>query len=232
MAIFVHNEPTCLAVIQEAGLPQVFYQAIEIGLEPMIEVDTRATRIHVIVTHPGSQVIQAVPNALGALCLNQEGQNQLASRPSIIPGLLSIFTSERHLKVLADKENAVMMGTAVDELIRHHPSLKMSVLSSLKATLSKIEEMGNSYVPEKEHLVWYALLPTPAVGAEGPQVEGAQAEDIMMEELEAPVVAAEVGVATPAAADEETKEDQATSSPTNSIVSFIDVLGRVSPFSP
>lgn len=38
MATFVHNEPTCLSTIQEAGLPQVFYQVIETGLEPVIEV--------------------------------------------------------------------------------------------------------------------------------------------------------------------------------------------------
>ena len=39
MATFIHNEPTSLAIIQEAGLPDVFYRAIEIGLEPAIEVE-------------------------------------------------------------------------------------------------------------------------------------------------------------------------------------------------
>src|SRR6201995_1292530 len=38
MATFVHNEPTSLPIIQEAGLPEVFYKAIEAGLEPVIEV--------------------------------------------------------------------------------------------------------------------------------------------------------------------------------------------------
>ena len=40
MSTFVHNEPTSLAVIQEAGLPELFYTAIEIGIEPAIEVGT------------------------------------------------------------------------------------------------------------------------------------------------------------------------------------------------
>jgi E3 ubiquitin-protein ligase HUWE1 len=43
MATFVHNEPTSLPIIQEAGLPEAFYKAIEAGLEPVIEV--KATRI-------------------------------------------------------------------------------------------------------------------------------------------------------------------------------------------
>jgi E3 ubiquitin-protein ligase HUWE1 len=38
MSTFVHNEPTSLAIIQEAGLPEVFYKAIEYGIEPAIEV--------------------------------------------------------------------------------------------------------------------------------------------------------------------------------------------------
>lgn len=38
MATFIHNEPTSLSIIQEAGLPEVFYKAIEAGLEPAIEV--------------------------------------------------------------------------------------------------------------------------------------------------------------------------------------------------
>ena len=38
MATFVHNEPTCLTVIQEAGLPEVFYTVVESGLDPIIEV--------------------------------------------------------------------------------------------------------------------------------------------------------------------------------------------------
>jgi E3 ubiquitin-protein ligase HUWE1 len=41
MATFVHNEPTSLVIIQEAGLPEAFFSAIEMGLEPAIEVRLR-----------------------------------------------------------------------------------------------------------------------------------------------------------------------------------------------
>ncbi|KAJ7647304.1 hypothetical protein FB45DRAFT_975025 [Roridomyces roridus] len=125
MATFVHNEPTSLAIIQEAGLPEAFYTAIEAGLEPAIEV------------------IQAIPNAIGALCLNEAGTAQLASHPSVIPAIFSIFTSDRHLKVLLDKENA--------------------------STLSKIEVLGNAYAVPAELQQWYKLVGvTPsASGVEG-----------------------------------------------------------------
>lgn len=43
MATFVHNEPTCLNVLQEAGLPEAFYHVVESGLEPVIEVSRAFT---------------------------------------------------------------------------------------------------------------------------------------------------------------------------------------------
>jgi hypothetical protein len=104
------------------------------------------------------QVIQAIPNAIGALCLNPAGQEQLNQRPSIIPGILAIFTSERHLKVLMDKENATLIGTAVDELIRHHPSLKMTVFDSMLTTFDKLEVLGSTWTLSRGQEHWYRLL--------------------------------------------------------------------------
>ncbi|KAL5496010.1 TOM1_2 [Sanghuangporus vaninii] len=89
IATFVHNEPTSLTAIQIAKLPETIYIALAAGIKPSFEV------------------IQSIPDALGALCLNQMGQDQLTSRPSITPALFSVFTSEAHLKVLLEKENAV-----------------------------------------------------------------------------------------------------------------------------
>jgi E3 ubiquitin-protein ligase HUWE1 len=41
MSTFVHNEPTSLTIIQENGLPETFYSAIEAGIEPSIEVSLK-----------------------------------------------------------------------------------------------------------------------------------------------------------------------------------------------
>lgn len=198
MACFVHNEPTSLSIIQEANLPEAFYKAVEAGLEPVIEV------------------IQSIPNALGALCLNQAGQDQLEARPTIIPGLFSIFTSERHQRVLQDKENAVLIGTAVDELIRHHPFLKAAVFEAIKSTLSKIEELGNAYVVPDGIKSWYSLVPSspPVVSADG---------DVVMGESLTTAVAAEASASNDALNSEEVVEK----SHENIIISYIDVHCRV-----
>ncbi|PFH51493.1 hypothetical protein AMATHDRAFT_58882 [Amanita thiersii Skay4041] len=198
MATFVHNEPTSLAIIQEAGLPEAFYNAIEMGLEPVIEV------------------IQAIPNAIGALCLNEAGQAQLAKRPSIIPAIFSIFTSERHTKVLLDKENAVLIGTAIDELIRHHPSLKVPVFDAIKATLCKIEELGHVYVVPSDQQHWYNLthISTPSAVSDS---------DVTMEDV---TNTSQSSNAAEGGQESEDDDDVADRSHDNEVVSYIDIIGR------
>lgn len=201
MATFVHNEPTSLTIIQENNLPEIFYNAIETGIEPAIEV------------------IQAIPNAIGALCLNEVGQGQLTNRPSIIPAIFSLFTSEKHLKILADKENAVVIGTAIDELIRHHPSLKTPVFEALKATLARVEELGNSYVVPPDMMHWYQLAPIKPSTDVDVEMDVDTKEEPSQPTTEAPTL--------PSSGDDDSSdEDSASKSHDNIIVSYIDVLGR------
>jgi E3 ubiquitin-protein ligase HUWE1 len=120
MAMFIHNEPTSLAMVQEASLPQVFYKLIEAGLEPVIELSTISP--HQLTSSFSSSKLL---NAIGGLCLDYD---LLTSHPSITPGIILIFTSESHIKVLHEKGNAVVMGPAIDKLIHHHPTLKTTIL--------------------------------------------------------------------------------------------------------
>ncbi|KAL1945966.1 hypothetical protein VTO73DRAFT_1968 [Trametes versicolor] len=205
MSIFVHNEPTCLPVIQETGLPEAFYGIVEKGLEPVIEI------------------IQSVPNAIGALCLNQAGQDQLAARPNIIPSIFYIFTSEEHQRVLQEKENAVLIGTSLEELIRHHPSLKDKVFIALKATMAKIEELGNSYTPPNEIKHLYRLQPTVPAPSVAPAAEtGAPME------VDATTAATSTAVQTPAepAPLPPARDDLYNRPQDNIIISYIDVFGK------
>ncbi|KAF7315636.1 hypothetical protein MIND_00079100 [Mycena indigotica] len=190
MATFVHNEPTSLAIIQEAGLPEVFYGAIEQGLEAAIEV------------------IQAIPNAIGALCLNEVGVSQLASHPSVIPSIFSIFTSEAHLKILLDKDNAILIGTTVDELIRHHPFLKGPVFEALNATLGKIEIMGKAYIAPPALQQWYRLV---------------DVEETISSEID--VVMTDVADNVESA-ENNTEDPPPKATHDNSILSFMDTLLR------
>ena len=103
---------------------------------------------------------------IGAFCLNQTGRNQLTTQPSItcIP-LFAIFSSEKLLQILQDKENAASM----DELIRHHPLLKNVAFKSLLSTLSKLENLENTYSAPSDIAPWYTTteLSTSSMSSEG-----------------------------------------------------------------
>ena len=88
--------------------------------------------------------------------------------PPSFPACFQYSPPERHQRVLQDKENAVLIGSAVDELIRHHPSLKSPVFEAIKSTLSKIEDLGNTFTPSESNESWYKLVRTTASTASAP----------------------------------------------------------------
>lgn len=163
---------------------------------------------------------------MGALCLNQTGQDQLAARPNIIPGLLSIFTSERHQRVLQEKENAVLIGTAIEELIRHHPSLKNAVYQAIKTTMGTIEGLGKAFVVPEDLKSWYIMQPvaSPApVSAEPSDV------DVAMDPVEPEAVTqvAPTPVNLPPVRDPLDAEDDDIKIHGNLVTSYIDVFCKV-----
>ena len=167
-------------------------------------------------------MIQAVPNALGALCLNQSGLDQLTARPTILPGFFSIFISDRHQRVLQEKENAVLIGTSIEELLRHHPSLKNPIYDTIKSTLEKIETLGNEFVVPDGIKQWYTLQPTtsPSKATVTPVSDD---QDVVMSDAQ-PTQETQPPSQVPVDTDEVvTEDDPWAKQHDNLIVSYIDV---------
>lgn len=123
---------------------------------------------------------------------------------------------------MIDKENAVIIGTAVDELIRHHPSLKGPVFDSLQSTLSRIESLGASYVPPADIKRWYQLMATPVVSVSDDDVEMQdEGSDNIGSRQNSPVALQSESI-------EEDAEEDGNKSHDNTVVSYIDAIGRVS----
>ncbi|RKP39990.1 hypothetical protein BJ085DRAFT_20778, partial [Dimargaris cristalligena] len=139
MASFIHNEPTSLAILQEFNLPQTFLQAV---------------KKHVPVS---GDVINTLPNAFGAVCLNQAGLDYFTELDPF-PEYFAIFTQMAYVRPLQESDVPATAGTGIDELIRHHPSLKTRVLECIKQTLAEIREFGKpdglpaQETPGKHHL--------------------------------------------------------------------------------
>jgi E3 ubiquitin-protein ligase HUWE1 len=165
-----------------------------------------------------------LPGAIGALCLNQAGLDQLAQRPTIIPRIFSILTSDRHVKTLQEKDNATYIGASIDELIRHHPSIKTPVFDAIKSTLQRIEDLGNEFVIPKAEMGSYGLR---AIAPNGQDLE------LTVEEPALTISQPELttsGQTTPGAGLPQAEDGESASSEegNNLIVTYIDNMGRVS----
>jgi E3 ubiquitin-protein ligase HUWE1 len=128
--------------------------------------------------------------------------------------------------VLIDKENAVIIGTAVDELVRHHPSLKHAVFEAIKSTLTQLENIGMTYTPPADIKQWYQLVP---VSKELSSAEDVTMQDVMPALTEVEDVAATTGLEDAEGSQSGSDRDEPEGKGhDNIIVSYIDVLGRVS----
>ncbi|CAG8511149.1 8932_t:CDS:10, partial [Scutellospora calospora] len=123
--VFEQPNPTSLPIMQEAKLPQTFLSSIS------KEIPASA------------DVIQSIPNAFGAICLNSQGID-IFNEMNPIDKFFTIFTSNEHLRSLQDGDVASSLGNSIDELMRHHPSLKQSIMNAIMSTLQRIIELGHS----------------------------------------------------------------------------------------
>lgn len=171
-------------------------------------------------------MIQAIPNALGALCLNQSGLDQLTARPTIVPGFFEIFISERHQRVLQEKENAVLIGTSIEELLRHHPTLKNTIFDTITSTLDKIETFGKNFVVPDEIKHWYTLQSTIPPSTATP-VSVPVDQDVEMSEAEQVQETQQPSQLHTDNDDVSSEDDPWAKQHDNIVVSYIDVFGKV-----
>lgn len=92
---------------------------------------------------PSSDSITAVPQAFGAICLHSTGL-ELFQKSGAIDSFFRIFESNDHIKVMispTDSELLRMLGNSFDELVRHHPTLKMAVVINIMTMIERVGEM-------------------------------------------------------------------------------------------
>lgn len=211
MLTFVHNEPTSLTVLQESKLPDAFYDAVSGDIEPSLDV------------------LSAIPTAIGALCLNEAGLNHfIEHRLPLITHFFSIFTSEKHARVLNDRENAVVIGANFDELVRHHPSLKTPVFESITQLLKNLYAKGATWQTENpEGYRLQQVEPQSQAASSEPgllstqdqsQPAGQTGDSAMGEASSTPAPPA----VTAAPEDKDSKKDD------NQMLTYVTIVGRVS----
>ncbi|GAA5961735.1 hypothetical protein JCM21900_000844 [Sporobolomyces salmonicolor] len=209
-ATFIHNEPTHLTTVQEAKVPEAFYDALEGEIPASIDV------------------LQAIPNAVGAFCLNQAGLTQFTSR-SLISSYFAIFLSPAHVDLLRDRDSAVLLGGAIDELVRHHPTLRDRVMESITHVFEEIKQKGEAFVPP-EGEQGYGLMPAKsdeAMAVDEQTGASHQAEASESQTAAASSIAEDLQMQDQAAKDKEKEKRKEEEGPKeNDVTMAIDVFGR------
>lgn len=168
LSSFIHNEPTSYAVIAEAGLSQSLLEAITLKELKILENDTAAMTDENVseiqpdapasssaVAHgqsyslarahgqqlargilPASEAMSCIPQAFGAICLNSAGL-ELFQASGALDSYFEIFESPAHVKCM-DANLVRSLGTTFDELVRHHPALKKSVMSAVLVMVARV----------------------------------------------------------------------------------------------
>ncbi|KAJ5123687.1 hypothetical protein N7448_009784 [Penicillium atrosanguineum] len=119
-----------------AGVPEAKEEGREYTL-----VRPRGTRLA-----PGiiaaTDALGCVPSAFGAICLNSSGLDLFQSSDAL-ESFFEIFENPEHIKCLKDDPNLVRnLGTTFDELVRHHPALKTSIMSAVIVMAARVSLLG------------------------------------------------------------------------------------------
>ena len=98
---------------------------------------------------PASDAILSVPQAFGAICLNPAGTKMLLETGAL-DSFFKTFESDDHIKSMAADKGDLprLLGSSFDELVRHHPNLKMPIMIAI---LNMIERMKVSLQTSPGH---------------------------------------------------------------------------------
>lgn len=130
VSVYVYNEPTFLSTLQDNGLTDVILYSLLIK-------DVPATK----------EVLASLPNVFTALCLNYRGLKSFV-RLKPFERIFKIFLSPMYLQPMRRRrsdsmgDTASSLGNAMDELMRHQPSLRVNAIGAIIKLLEEICKLG------------------------------------------------------------------------------------------
>ncbi|KAG0340869.1 hypothetical protein BG000_010885 [Podila horticola] len=149
MTSFIHNEPTSLAILQEANIPQTLLAS----LSKEIPAST--------------DVVTSIPGAFGAICLNASGL-EMMTKEFPMKKLFDIFTSIPHVRAFQESDINSNIGVSMDELVRHQPTLKPSVMKEISTMLNAVLQKCAPEEVSADEMVFCTLQKTRAADAPAP----------------------------------------------------------------
>ena len=104
---------------------------------------------------PSAELIMAIPNVIMALSLTEAGAKAVAEA-NPFPALLSIFCCPKYVMPNSRcllNEMAAIIGTGLDEFMRHNPNLRSICLTALVEVMGKIVKIGQSLIVAEDEVI-------------------------------------------------------------------------------
>jgi E3 ubiquitin-protein ligase HUWE1 len=145
---FLNNEPTCFTVIAEAGIIKSFLQTVTKRDGPLPESEAKQ-KLSSISRQNGPGIpasIEAIVNAsqlFEAICLTSAGFD-LFKTSGALEKFFELFESPAHVKLMKDQTNMRTLGSTFDELVRHHPNLRPTVMSSVIVMIARVRHIARA----------------------------------------------------------------------------------------
>ncbi|KAH6682847.1 hypothetical protein B0J14DRAFT_647073 [Halenospora varia] len=87
---------------------------------------------------PTSETINIVPQAFGAICLNNAGM-KMFQHSRALESFFEVFESPEHVKCMeANRDLPTNLGGTFDELVRHHPPLKTAIMNAVLDMVARV----------------------------------------------------------------------------------------------
>lgn len=124
MSDLIHKDPTCFPILDAAGLPSAFLDAI---MDAVL---------------CSAEAITCIPQCLDALCLNNNGLQAVKDR-NALRCFVKIFTSKTYLRALTG-DTPGSLSSGLDELMRHASVLRGAGVDMLLEILNAIAKFGSA----------------------------------------------------------------------------------------
>ncbi|PNF30505.1 hypothetical protein B7P43_G09941, partial [Cryptotermes secundus] len=167
VTVYVFQEPSLLSSLQDNGLTDVVLHALLVK-------DVPATR----------EILGSLPNVFSALCLNTRGLSSFV-RCDPFDRLFKVLLSPVYLAAMRRRrssdpmgDTASNLGNAMDELMRHQPSLKVDATFAIIKLLEELCVLGR----DPKYICWRAqnkmdVSPVPAPRPTGNNEGGSSDEE-------------------------------------------------------
>jgi len=142
----MNSDPQVVHFVHSSGLAKSFLSLLATN-------ESRGQNEPLLVA--SAELIMAIPNVIMALSLTEAGAKAVAEANPFFE-LLSIFCCSKYVMPNSRcllNEMAAIIGTGLDELMRHNPNLKSICLTALVEVMGKIVKIGQSLIVAEDKAI-------------------------------------------------------------------------------